>query len=65
MGVAVLLTVEEVAQTLRISDQTVVAMCKRGELPAIKVGKLWRIYAEAQAEKLRLPRDQLRGESGA
>ncbi len=38
-----LLTVSEVAQSLRISETTVREMCKRGELPAVRVGKHYRI----------------------
>jgi excisionase family DNA binding protein len=35
-------TVDEVAAYLRIKPTTVRAMCRRGDLPAIKVGKAWR-----------------------
>jgi excisionase family DNA binding protein len=37
------LTVEEVARALRISEDSVRAMIKRKTLPAIKVGKSYRI----------------------
>lgn len=35
-------TVEDVAMYLRIKPSTVRAMCRRGELPAVKVGRIWR-----------------------
>jgi len=38
-----LLTVTEVAQVLRLGETTVREMIKRGELPAVKVGKSYRI----------------------
>jgi excisionase family DNA binding protein len=36
-------TVTEVAEALRVSENTVRQMIKRGELPAVKVGKSYRI----------------------
>lgn len=36
-------TVEEVAKMLKISDQTVRALIRSGELPAKRVGRVWRI----------------------
>ncbi|HZD79886.1 MAG TPA: helix-turn-helix domain-containing protein [Actinomycetota bacterium] len=38
-----LLTVAEVAATMRVSTMTVYRMIKGGELPAIRVGKNYRI----------------------
>jgi excisionase family DNA binding protein len=38
-----LLTVGEVAATMRVSNMTVYRLIKRGELPAIRVGKNYRI----------------------
>ena len=38
-----LLTIDEVAEYLKIKPSTVRAMCRRGELPAIKVGRIWRV----------------------
>lgn len=38
-----LLTVAEVAGTMRVSNMTVYRMIKSGELPAIRVGKNYRI----------------------
>jgi len=43
MLVSDLLTVEEVAQYLRVSIHTVREMIKAGKLPAVKVGKAYRI----------------------
>jgi excisionase family DNA binding protein len=37
-----LLTVGEVARYLRLEPETVRAMARRGELPALKVGRVWR-----------------------
>jgi excisionase family DNA binding protein len=38
-----LLTVGEVAATMRVSNMTVYRLIKSGELPAIRVGKNYRI----------------------
>lgn len=35
----------DVARTLRVSVQSVTAMCRSGALPAIRVKKQWRISA--------------------
>jgi excisionase family DNA binding protein len=50
-----LLTVREVADTMRVSNMTVYRLIRAGELPAIRVGKHFRIrenelgeYLEAQ-----------------
>jgi excisionase family DNA binding protein len=51
-----LMTVEEVADLLRIGVHTVRAMIRRGDIPALKIGKQYRIKREdfnqllAQAE---------------
>lgn len=42
-----LVTVEEVAVLLRVSKSTVTRMCQRGDLPAIKAGRAWRISKTA------------------
>jgi excisionase family DNA binding protein len=36
-------TVKELAGALRLSEQTIIRAIKRGELKALKVGKVWRI----------------------
>jgi excisionase family DNA binding protein len=38
-----LLTVSEVAQTMRVSNMTVYRLIKSGDLPALRVGKNFRI----------------------
>jgi len=43
------MTVAEVAERLRVSERTVRQLIMRGELPAIKIGKEWRI-ARAELE---------------
>jgi excisionase family DNA binding protein len=35
-------TVDEVASYLKLQPETVRSMARRGELPAIKLGKVWR-----------------------
>jgi excisionase family DNA binding protein len=35
-------TVKEVARYLRIKPETVRAMARRGDLPVVKVGRMWR-----------------------
>ena len=40
------LTVEEVAELLKVSDKTVRRLVRRGELPAFKVGNQWRFIGE-------------------
>ena len=37
------LTTEEVAQRMRVSQNMILQLIKRGELPATRFGKLWRI----------------------
>ena len=41
-----LLTVEDVAHYLQFTPETVRSMVRRGELPAIKVGRRWRFRKE-------------------
>ena len=39
-----ILTIQEVAATLRISERTIYAMAKEGRLPgAVKIGRSWRV----------------------
>lgn len=42
-----LLTPEEVAQLLRVTEQTVYNWLRAGELAGLKAGRLWRIRSEA------------------
>lgn len=37
------LTVEEAAAKLKVTPVTIYRMARRGKLPAVKVGKAWRI----------------------
>lgn len=37
------LTIEEVAKRLKLSTITVYRMARKGQLPAVKFGKVWRI----------------------
>lgn len=47
-----LLTVQEVADRLRVSTATVYRMCDRGELPQVRVSNAIRIPADALAHWL-------------
>jgi excisionase family DNA binding protein len=40
------MTVEEVADYLKLNKQTVMRMAARGDLPAVKVGRHWRFRKE-------------------
>jgi len=42
-----LLTLAEAAEALRVSQATVRRLIERGELPAVRVGRLWRISSNA------------------
>jgi excisionase family DNA binding protein len=45
LGVEVLLTSREAAKILKIHPKVLERMAKRGEVPALKVGKFWRYHA--------------------
>ena len=47
-----LLTVEEAAEELRLDPQTVCRYCREGKLPAVQLGRVWRINAERLEEML-------------
>jgi excisionase family DNA binding protein len=47
------LTVQEVAEMLKITPATVYAWCRAGKLPAFKIGQQWRIRARALEEMMR------------
>jgi excisionase family DNA binding protein len=47
-----LLTVREVAETMRVSNMTVYRLIRAGELPAIRVGKHFRIRERELGEYL-------------
>jgi excisionase family DNA binding protein len=44
-GIEVLLTTKEASQILKIHPKVLERMAKRGEVPALKVGKFWRYRA--------------------
>ena len=43
----VIMNVEEVASWLRIPPSTLYGLCRRGEIPCIKIGKHWRFDQKA------------------
>jgi excisionase family DNA binding protein len=44
-GIETLLTTKEASQVLKIHPKVLERMAKRGEVPALKVGKFWRYRA--------------------
>lgn len=40
-------TVEDVATYLQLQPETIRSMARRGELPALKIGKVWRFQKHA------------------
>lgn len=40
-------TVEDVADYLKLQPETIRSMARRGELPALKIGKVWRFQRHA------------------
>jgi excisionase family DNA binding protein len=45
-------TVEDVADYLKLQPETIRSMARRGELPALKLGKVWRFQRQAIHEML-------------
>jgi excisionase family DNA binding protein len=45
-------TVEDVAEYLKLQPETIRSMARRGELPALKLGKVWRFHKHAIHEML-------------
>ncbi len=45
-------TVEDVADYLKLQPETIRSMARRGELPALKIGKVWRFQRNAIREML-------------
>lgn len=41
-----LLTVKEVAQYLRVGQVTIWRWCQQGQIPALRVGRNWRIHRD-------------------
>jgi len=48
-----LMTIEEVAEYLRVHPSTVYRLVRQGALPAVKIGKQWRVDRETLEEWLR------------
>jgi excisionase family DNA binding protein len=44
-------TVEEVARYMRLQPETIRAKARRGELPGVKVGRVWRFRSELLIRK--------------
>ena len=47
-----LLTVDEVAKILRLQPETIRSMARRGDLPAIKLGRVWRFRSSSITQML-------------
>jgi excisionase family DNA binding protein len=45
-------TVEDVAAYLKLQPETIRSMARRGELPALKIGKVWRFQKYALHEMI-------------
>ncbi len=43
-------TVEDLAAYLKLQPETIRSMARRGELPALKIGKVWRFQKQAISE---------------
>lgn len=56
------LTIEELADYLKISKSTLYKLAQSGVLPGIKVGRHWRFHREAVDEWLKSHADQLKKE---
>lgn len=52
------LTVQEVAETMRVSTMTVYRLVKSGELPAVRFGRSYRIPESAVTAVVQLPESQ-------
>ncbi len=48
-----IMTVQEVAQYLRLAEATVYKLAQAGEIPAVKVGRAWRFKRQLIDEWLR------------
>jgi excisionase family DNA binding protein len=52
LSVDPLWTVEDVAAYLKLQPETIRSMARRGELPALKIGKVWRFQKHIIHEML-------------
>ncbi len=62
------LTVAEVAETMRLSRMTVYRLVQRGDLPAVRVGRSYRVPADALDAYLaaaEVARDDDAGQAGS
>lgn len=55
-----LLTVSEVAAYFRVSKATILRWCAQGRIPAIRIGREWRIPAE-ELQKIVLAKGRMGG----
>lgn len=62
-GLGAFMTVEDVAEMLRINKSTVYRMAKAGRIPATRVGRQWRFRLSALEEFLDAGGDQAFQES--
>lgn len=62
-GVPDLLTVREVARLLLVSERTIARAIRRGELPALRVGRTTRIDRGELLAALKRNCDQTKGET--
>ena len=56
-----ILNVEDVADLLRVSKQTIYNLIKAGKLPAVKIDREWRFSRETILECLKIASDQNTG----
>jgi len=47
------LTIEEVAERLKVTKVTLYRMARKGKIPAVKFGKSWRINSQLLEELLK------------
>ena len=52
IGNGTLLTVDEVAKYLRLKPETIRSIARRGDLPAIKLGRVWRFRRSSISQLL-------------
>ena len=59
------LTIEELADYLKISKSTLYKLAQNGVLPGIKVGRHWRFHKDAVDEWLKNHSDQLQNDEAS
>jgi excisionase family DNA binding protein len=59
------LTIEELADYLKISKSTLYKLAQNGVLPGIKVGRHWRFHRDAVDEWLKSHPDQLQNDNAS